>query len=43
MKIKGLIFADLHIGAMNLAQQYREIENVLFASIKNINQILLFH
>lgn len=34
MKIKGLIFADLHIGAMNLAQQYREIENVLFASIK---------
>ena len=34
MKIKGLIFADLHIGAMNLTQQYREIENVLFASIK---------
>ena len=34
MKIKGLIFADLHIGVMNLAQQYREIENVLFASIK---------
>ena len=34
MKIKGLVFADLHIGAMNLTQQYREIENVLFASIK---------
>ena len=34
MKIKGLIFADLHIGAMNLTQQYSEIENVLFASIK---------
>ena len=34
MKIKGLIFADLHIGVMNLTQQYREIENVLFASIK---------
>lgn len=34
MKIKGLIFADLHIGAMNLTQQYREIENILFASIK---------
>lgn len=34
MKIKGLVFADLHIGVMNLTQQYREIENVLFASIK---------
>lgn len=34
MKIKGLVFADLHIGAMNLTQQYREIENILFASIK---------
>ena len=34
MKIKGLVFADLHIGVMNLTQQYREIENVLFARIK---------
>lgn len=33
-KIKGLLFADLHIGAMNVEKQYEEIENTFFNSIK---------
>lgn len=33
-KIKGLLFADLHIGAMNVEKQYEEIENTIFNSIK---------
>ena len=33
-KIKGLLFADLHIGVMNVEKQYEEIENIIFKSIK---------